>query len=114
MIRAGDLKHRVTYQDRDASSLDEYGQPPDSWTTSFECWGRVEPLGGREGEIARQRVATASHAVTIRGPRTILATGRFQWTDHGGTTRTLNVAEPARDVEGDAHHLRVVCAEQVS
>lgn len=116
LIQAGQLRHRVTYQDRAAVNLDTYGQAPDSWNTDtqFECWALVEPLGGREGEIARQRVATASHAVTIRGPRVILPTGRFLWTDHAGTARELHVAEPARDVEGDSHHLRIVCAERVS
>lgn len=111
MIAAGDLRHRVTYQTA-TEALDNFGQPIQTWSSGTEIWARVEPLSGRELEIARQQRADVSHVVTVRGDRAINPQGRFVWPNYG-TTRTLNIAEPARDIEGDRHHLRIVCIEVV-
>lgn len=112
MIRAGEFRHRVTYQEKPTTpDLDTYGQDTAAWADVFACWGRVRPLAGRELEVARQRRADASHAIDVRGPRTIKPAGRFQWLDNNGVTHTGNVTEPPRDIDGDSSHLSVIVSE---
>lgn len=112
MIRAGDMRHRVTYQEKPTTpTLDAYGQDDVAWADVFTCWGRVRALAGRELEVARQRRADASHSIDLRGPRTIKPAGRFQWSDNNGVTHTGNVTEPSRDMDGDASHLYVIVSE---
>jgi SPP1 family predicted phage head-tail adaptor len=110
VIAAGDLRHRVTFELATLAN-DTFGQAIKTWADQWTAWGRVRVLAGREGEIARQRRADATHAIDLRGPRTILPTGRFRWTDNNGVTHTADVSEPARDVDGDASHLIVFVIE---
>lgn len=110
MIHAGELRHRVTYQEASEAS-DSFGQLQPTWSDQWTAWARVRPLAGREAQVARQLRADATHAIDLRGERIIKPTGRFTWVDPLGVTRTLNISEPPRDVDGDGAHLVVVCTE---
>lgn len=111
MIAAGNLRDRVDYQEA-TEAADTFGQLQPTWSTQWSAWANVQALDGREAELARQIQATASHAVTVRGPRSLSTRGRFLWTDPAGIARVLNVSEPPRFVELDWSEIRVVCAEQ--
>lgn len=67
-LRAGNLRHRVDLKLEPAGSTkDRYQRPTDSAATVQKNMpARVEPLAGRELEIARQVNARVTHRVTIR------------------------------------------------
>lgn len=65
MMRAGRLRHRLTFQDKTVSR-DGYGAEDITWTDSFTVWGSVEPLMAREYLDQRQQQAEVTHRVRIR------------------------------------------------
>jgi head-tail adaptor len=113
VINAGDLIHYVDYQ-TPTETADSYGQLTTTWATSWSDYALVKPLRGYEAQAARQTRADASHLVDIRGPVSVSVLGRFLWTDSNGTSRTLNVAEVPKDLDGNGNHLRITCAEFVA
>lgn len=67
------MRHRVTAERKVRSGTDARGGPVFAWQEQYTRWAKIEPLGGstgrfggRETEIARQLVATATHKVTLR------------------------------------------------
>src|SRR4051794_26204140 len=64
-IRAGDLRHLVQLQSYTSSTGDR-GQSVKSWSTYATVPAMIEELGGRQLELARQLVATATHRITLR------------------------------------------------
>lgn len=66
--RIGRLRHRVTLQQQTTAydSLGRQSRQPTGWTNVAGLWAEVRELSGREAEKAKQIVADASHAVTIR------------------------------------------------
>lgn len=66
-MEAGKLRHRVTIEAPD-DEQDASGQvnPDDQWTTSQTRYAAVEPLSGRNLEIARQIAAEITHKFTFR------------------------------------------------
>jgi SPP1 family predicted phage head-tail adaptor len=53
-MRAGNLRHRITFQIR-SDGQDGYGGQEDIWTDYRSTWASIEPLNGRE-LIAAQAV----------------------------------------------------------
>lgn len=79
----------------------------------------ITPLSGREGEIARQVVATATHRVEMRGPIPSLST-RCKLREIGNARQTAtgpkphimeigNIADPYRT----GHQLTLLVTEEV-
>lgn len=67
MIDAGRLRDRVTLlAPGDPDERDSTGEPSATPVAAGTCWAEVRPLSGREAERARQVVAEATHAVTMR------------------------------------------------
>lgn len=66
--RVGRLKHRVELQQQIAGldALGRQNRTGAEWTKVAKLWAEVLEVSGREAERARQIVADASHAVTIR------------------------------------------------
>lgn len=64
-MRAGDLRRRVTIQQRSAPA-DALGQPVQAWEDVATVWADVAPLSGRELVSARAVNAELTHTVTIR------------------------------------------------
>lgn len=64
-MRAGRLRHRLTFQDK-AVSRDAYGEEDIVWTDVFTVWGSVEPIMGREYLDQRQMQAETTHRIRIR------------------------------------------------
>jgi head-tail adaptor len=64
-MRAGQLRHRIALQAA-SEAQDAVGQPIAAWSTVGTFWGLYRNLTGREATVARQVVAAASGAVTLR------------------------------------------------
>ena len=65
MIRAGELRHRVTIQQL-VESQNEYGEITTTPQTFASVWGAVEDLSGREYFAAQQINAEVSTRIRIR------------------------------------------------
>ena len=67
MLRAGDLRHRVTLQWDTGVTRNEVGETTAQWTDfAGPLPAKVEPLTGRELWNAQQIQPDISHKVTIR------------------------------------------------
>jgi SPP1 family predicted phage head-tail adaptor len=64
-MRAGTLRRQVTIQAR-SSTPDTFGQSVRTWTNLVTTSADIEPLSGRELEVARAVQAEVTHQVTIR------------------------------------------------
>lgn len=64
-VRAGDLNRRIIIEQR-ASARDAFGQQVTTWTTFATPFAKIEPLSGRELQLAQAVNAETSHKVTIR------------------------------------------------
>lgn len=77
-MRAGDLRHRVTFQSRSIAS-DAFGAQSTLWSNVATVSADVSPLTGRELQAAQATNVEISHLVTIRyqalfaGPKTVAA-----------------------------------------
>lgn len=65
MIRSGDLRHRIDFQERNETKGAQGGIAP-SWTTVASRWAEIVPLAGKELVDARQINATISLQVRLR------------------------------------------------
>jgi SPP1 family predicted phage head-tail adaptor len=73
--RVGEMKHRVTLQSPGAAA--GYGEPPADWATYGGRWAKVEPLSGRELEIATSTTPDTTHRITVRYVEGLDATWRL-------------------------------------
>ncbi len=81
MIAAGRLRHRVEIE-KPSTERNSFGrQKKDSadWTSEGFASAEIKTLTGREGEVAQQLVAEASHRITVRVQRgfTLTTAHRF-------------------------------------
>ena len=105
-VRAGRLRHRVTIQSR-SQSLNEYGEPSNSWASAGSVWAAVEPARQGEGKEADGRQATATHLVTIRYLAGVDPTDRVVF-----GSRTLDIVGVANPEERN-DRLLLTCRERV-
>lgn len=64
-MNAGKLRHRVELQEV-SGSQDSFGESLRTYATYATVWASVEPLQGRELELAQQVSAETNHKITIR------------------------------------------------
>ena len=64
-MNAGSLKHRVSIQSQ-STTLDDYGEPADTWSTDATVWASVIPQSGDETNSADGIVGVISHRVIMR------------------------------------------------
>lgn len=64
-MRAGDLRRRVLIQSRQAT-VDGFGQRSTTWTDVATVFAEIQPLSGRELQLAQAINAEVNHKVTIR------------------------------------------------
>lgn len=65
VIRAGDLRRRVSVQRRDVGQ-DDLGQPIETWATLFKAWADISPLSGKELMAAGAIQSAVTHEITMR------------------------------------------------
>jgi head-tail adaptor len=78
-MRAGTLRHRVTFQAK-TTNRDEFGDPQAaglSWgaITGGTVWGEVSQRSGDEAEVADSIHPTATHTVRVRYSSALDAVG---------------------------------------
>lgn len=64
-MRAGQLRHRVTVEER-VEGYDDAGQPVEEWSKVADAWAAIEPLDGRRLFSAREAGLEATHEVRVR------------------------------------------------
>lgn len=75
-ISSGELRRRISLEEP-TRSADQYGDTPISWSWVADLWAKVEPLSGRELQIAAQVQPDVTHKVTIRFRRGLTCDMRF-------------------------------------
>lgn len=65
-MRAGELRHRVTFQQDNGTTTDSEGIPVRNWVDVITVWARVHDLSGREYFAAQQVQAEVTTEITIR------------------------------------------------
>ena len=106
LVRAGELRHRVTIQQKSISQ-DTYGAALETWSTLATVWANVEALSGREFFDSQQTVAQADHRITIRYRADIKPAMRVV-----EGTRTFEI-QAVLDREGRKRTLELLCREVV-
>ena len=67
MVRAGDLRNRVTIQTvSESTTATDYGTRTKTWSDSFPAWAEIMPQTGREFYRAQQVVGDVTHLLRIR------------------------------------------------
>ncbi len=106
-MRAGRLGHIVDIQEA-TETQDEYGSMGRTWETILARRAFVKPLSGREAEVARQIVATATHEVRMRYLSMLTPAHRLQF-----GTRTFEIGQKL-NVDERNRELVLICTEQVA
>jgi SPP1 family predicted phage head-tail adaptor len=76
-MRAGKLRHLLQIQ-LPTNVRDDIGGVRQEWSTLTTVWGDVEPLRGRELEVAKQIEARISHKITLRYRATVEPKARLR------------------------------------
>lgn len=62
---AGQLRHPITVQSR-TSTLDDYGQKVNTWSTVAATRADIRPVGGREQVAGMEMRVKLTHTVAVR------------------------------------------------
>lgn len=103
-MRAGDLRRRITLQTR-SSTRDAAGEPAHTWTDTVTTWADIQPLSGRELELAQAISNEVSHQVTIRYRPGVTAAMRVVY--QGNYFNILTVM----DVDMQHKQLQMMCSQ---
>jgi SPP1 family predicted phage head-tail adaptor len=107
MPAPGAFDQRITLQQR-AATVDELGQPSETWVDLATVWAQAEPLRGREFFAAGAVQSEAAVRFRIRHRACISGAMRVLWRD----VAYAIVAEPI-DVDGGRHTLELMAAAGV-
>jgi SPP1 family predicted phage head-tail adaptor len=114
MLRAGELRQRVTVQTRTETS-DGHDGLIESWANLRpRIAARIRPLLGRDLERAQQTDPRVSHELTLRYWRayaTDLDGGRARVVYHDIADRTFELVGPPVDVDERHVELQILCRE---
>ena len=77
--------HLVTIEQQ-SSTLDSFGQPLESWTEVVKLWSRINPLAGRELQLAKEMHAEITFRMDARYFAGVTPAMRITYTD-----RTFNI-----------------------
>jgi SPP1 family predicted phage head-tail adaptor len=103
-VRTGALNRRITIQTR-STSQDSWGQQVTTWTDAISCWAQVEPLEGRELQMAMAINVSISHRITILYRSSVTAAQRVVYQG-----RILNITA-VLDVDTAHEQLQLLCGE---
>ena len=103
-VRAGDLKRRITIQQRSAS-VDTFGQQLVTWSNLLTSWAEIQPTSGREMVSAEAQQFEISHQITIRYRSTITPAMRVLY--EGRVFEIMSVL----DQDTQHRRLTLMCSE---
>jgi len=106
-LKAGDLRHRITIQQR-STSEDAVGQLLLTWTDVATTWAKVEQLAGRELMTASAERAENTARITIRYRSDLVEKMRILY---GAIIYDITSVS---DIEGRRRELEVMCKTGVS
>jgi SPP1 family predicted phage head-tail adaptor len=112
-MQIGKLDKRIRLQNR-SSTLDDYGQPVNTWSNLATVWANIKPLTGREKAQMQMVDSILTHRVTIRYrvdfmPPTTVDAYRIAYETPSGT-RIFNITA-AQDVDEARQHIQFDCQE---
>ena len=110
VVRAGLLRHRLTFQTA-TETRDAQGGVTKTWVDTVTVWGDVAPIRAREYLNADQIRADITHQVIIRQYPGLTTKQRMKWTDDG-TDRYFHI-ESIIDMEERDRKLQIFCKEEV-
>ena len=103
-VGAGELNRRIRIE-KPESVIDDVGQSQRSWRLFASVWADIQPLSGREFEVAQSIAAGVNHLVTIRYLPGVTAAMRINYQG-----RFLNI-ESVMDVDTGHHTMQLACTE---
>ena len=103
-MRAGSLRHRLTIQSV-GSTLDDYGDLSNSWTTLATVWGAINPLSGREESIGEELKGVVTHLIKIRYKSGVTPNSRISF-----DSRTFQI-ESVKNWEERGVFMELLCKE---
>lgn len=104
LMEIGDLRHRITLEQRTATK-DDFGGEVITWATWAEAWAAIEPLQGREFLDGRRLEAEISTRIRIRYRPGVVPGMRITWGDHVYDIQSVIEHESRR------RELRIMCRE---
>lgn len=109
-VRPGHLRHRVDVQRRGEIRTDTGASTP-AWESLGTRWASIEPLSGRELEVAQSVDARVTHAIDLRYVHMLDPSCRIMWINRGRVV-ALNVVS-VLNVDSRNVLSRVLAVEQV-
>ena len=106
-MRSGDLRRQVLIQQR-GTTTDSYGQRSTTWSDVATTMADIQPLQGRELEIAQAINAEVSHTVVMRYRTGITAAMRLVYQGRKFAIHAVT------DVDTRHKTLQLTCAEGLS
>ncbi len=103
---AGQLRHRLSIQSV-GSSLDDYGDLSNSWSTDASVWGSIETIGGTEKDISSELVGVVTHKMKVRYRSGITPNSRILF-----DSRTFHI-ESVNNWQQRNIYLELLCKEVV-
>jgi SPP1 family predicted phage head-tail adaptor len=103
-VRAGKLRHSVTIKSASASR-DEFGGSTDSWSTTEAIYVSIDPLTGRELEVARQVHGEAVCRIGMRYTTNAVITNRIAF-----GSRTFEIVD-VQNPEERNEEILCICKE---
>lgn len=104
-MRAGRLRHRITFQQEPSRTDDEIGGYVPEWSDVCAVYASVDPLRGKEALAAAQVQADTMHKITIRWRSGLTAAMRIKF-----GTRYFNIRELR--VVREVHHIIEIIADE--
>lgn len=104
MIRAGDLRDRVTVQIA-SGTTNALGETVLAWSDSSSVWASVEGVSAREALIAGQQETSVTHKVRLRYLPGLTQQMRFAW-----RSRTLEIVSLLE--HGNRSEHEAICQER--
>lgn len=105
MIRAGELRERVTVQVA-SGSTNTLGETVLAWSNSTSVWASVEGVSAREQLLTGQNAVAISHRIRLRYLPGLTQNMRFSW--RGRTLEIVSLLEHDNRGEHEA-----ICQENV-
>lgn len=113
-IEPGELRHRIkiAQPSQTTGGVDNIGgitTDPSTWEVVRTCWASIEAWTGDSNLSANQQLATSSHWIVIRHPRTFIPTTKMVvWFQ----TRTFQINAVLNPTE--QNKLLVLVAEEIN